>query len=62
MPITIVTVSNQNIVSLESDQPQDVIDALHIPVIAEIEPHPDPVYGHLFKWPAEVEQFIALNP
>jgi hypothetical protein len=37
-------------------------EAAGIPVIAEIEPHPDPIYGHLFKWPAEVDQFIALNP
>lgn len=29
-----------------------------IPVIAEIEPQPDPVYGHTFKWPVqEVKQF-----
>jgi hypothetical protein len=30
-----------------------------IPIIAEIEPHADPVYGHTFKWPAqEVDQFV----
>jgi hypothetical protein len=37
--------------------------AAGIPVLAEIEPHPDPVYGHLFKWPAaEVDQFLAIKP
>ncbi len=29
-----------------------------IPTIAEIEPQQDPVYGHTFKWPEEVEQFL----
>jgi hypothetical protein len=29
---------------------------------AEIYPHPDPLYGHTFKWPAEeVEQFILAG-
>jgi hypothetical protein len=33
-----------------------------IPVIAEIEARPDPVYGHVFQWPAqEVDQFVALH-
>lgn len=40
--------------------PEEAADALHIPVIAEIEPRPDPIYGHTFKWPVqEVEQFVA---
>ncbi len=30
-----------------------------IPTIAEIEPQPDPVYGHTFKWPEEVKQFLS---
>lgn len=31
-----------------------------IPVIAEIEPKADPVYGHTFMWPAqEIEQFFT---
>ncbi len=31
-----------------------------IPVIAEIEPTADPVYGHTFEWPAqEIGQFFA---
>lgn len=35
---------------------------LPIPVIAEIEPTPDTEYGHFFKWPEEVTQFIELSP
>lgn len=33
-----------------------------IPIIAEITPHPDPVYGDCFQWPAqEVDQFIEMS-
>jgi len=40
---------------------ESIADALRIPVLAQIDPQPDPVYGHTFPWPAEVEQFFALN-
>lgn len=32
-----------------------------VPVIAEIEPHPDPELGHTFAWPPEVDQFIRMQ-
>jgi len=33
-----------------------------IPTVAEIEPQPDPVYGHVFRWPArEIAQFATAN-
>lgn len=35
-----------------------LLERLGIQVIAEIEPAPDPVYGHVFAWPVEVEQFL----
>lgn len=41
--------------------PEDVATVLHIPVIAEIEPRTDPIYGHTFKWPEEVAQFFILS-
>jgi hypothetical protein len=40
--------------------PDETCERAGIPVIAEIEPRPDPVYGHTFTWPPEVAQF--LNP
>lgn len=45
-------------VLVETPDPEALADALHIPVLAEIEPQPDLKYGHTFKWPEEVQQFI----
>lgn len=54
-PSTIVIVA-----PVGGQSPEDVADALGIPVIAEIQPRPDPVYGHVFTWPAqEVAQIVA---
>lgn len=40
-----------HVIDLTEDQSLRVIDVLNLPVVAEIEPKPDPVYGHTFKWP-----------
>lgn len=36
--------------------------SLTIPIVAEIEPHTDPIYGHTFRWPQEVAQYLADQP
>lgn len=40
-----------HVLDLTEDQSVELADVLPLPIIAEIEPHPDPVYGHTFKWP-----------
>lgn len=33
---------------------------LRVPIVAEIEPRPDALYGHTFRWPAqEIAQALA---
>lgn len=45
-----------------SENPDDLLAKMNIPLIAEITPEPDPVYGHTFTWPAqEVEQFLDMQ-
>jgi hypothetical protein len=36
---------------LTKPQISDLLNRLHIPLLGLIEPQPDPIYGHTFRWP-----------
>lgn len=40
-----------HVIDLTADQSVELADMLPLPVVAEIEATPDPIYGHTFKWP-----------
>lgn len=40
-----------HVIDLTEDQSVELADVLQLPVVAEVEPHPDPIYGHTLKWP-----------
>ena len=61
--LRVVAEADLVIIQVDNEEAQEKLcETACIQVIAEIEPHPDPVYGHTFPWPEEVEQFFALNP
>lgn len=42
-----------HVIDLTEDQSVELAEVLNLPIVAEVEPHPDPVYGHTFKWPLD---------
>ncbi len=54
---------NPPLITVSSDEAgAALLEKNAVPIIAEITPRPDPVYGHTFTWPAEVAQLFNTPP
>lgn len=47
------------IIILSPQAPEQMLDSADVPVVGEIQPHADAVYGHLFTLPEEAIRFIG---